>query len=98
MNSLSLAAREKYNSLAELEARCFAARAANQLIGSFVLSVFSADLVAPLFATMRTARFSCVSVRDGGEVDITALVTVEFLKIVDELEDLHQAGEQGRAN
>lgn len=59
----SFEAREKYASLAELEARCFAARAANQLIGSFVLSAFSADLVAPLFAAMRTARFSSVSVR-----------------------------------
>ncbi len=47
---------------------------------------------------MRTARFSSVSVRNGGEVDLTELVTVEFFKIVDELESLHQAGEQGRAN
>jgi hypothetical protein len=62
-----------------------------------VLSAFSADLVAPLFTAMRTARFSSVSVRDGGEVDLTALVTVDFLKIVNELEGLHQAGEQGRA-
>lgn len=39
-----------------------------------------------------------VSVRDGGDVDLSAQVSSEFLKIVDELEGLHQAGEQGRAN
>jgi hypothetical protein len=54
-----------------------------------VLSVLSADLVAPLSAAMRTARFSSVSVRDGDEVDLTALVSTEFLKIVDELKGLH---------
>ena len=49
---------------------------------------------------MRTTRFSTVSVREDETVDLTALVSSEFLKIVDDLEGFYgaQAGEQGRAN
>lgn len=97
---LSFETREKYTSLAELEARCFAAQFTNRLLGHFVLSVLSADLMAPLFDAIRTASISSVSVRGGGNVDLTAQVRVELSKIVDELEGLFrlQAGEQGRAN
>lgn len=100
MNSISFDARDKYTSWAELEARCFAARAANPLIGSFVLSAFPAHLAAQLFASMRAMKFSTVSIREGGELDLTPLVSTEFLKIVDDLEGLYRlrAGEQGRQN
>jgi hypothetical protein len=99
MNPGSFETRDRYGSLVELEAKCFAARAANHLMASFVISVFSAELV-PLFAAMREARIESVRIQNGTEVNLTAQVSLEFIKIVDELEALYrlQAGEQGRAN
>lgn len=90
----------KYTSMAELEARCVAAQAANWLLGSFVLSIFPPDVMLPLLAAMRETKVSSVRAMHGVEVDLTAQVSSEFLMIVDEIENLYRAraGEQGREN
>jgi hypothetical protein len=45
---------------------------------------------------MRTASISSVSVREGGDVDLSALVTSEFLKIVDKLACTKPVSRAGR--
>lgn len=44
-------------------------------------------------------KFSTVSIREGGDVDLSALVSSEFLKIMDDLEGLYVVrGGEGRTN
>jgi hypothetical protein len=99
MNAGFFESREKHASSAELETKCFAAQAASRL-GHFVLAIFPSNLVLPLLAAMREKRIFSVKTQDDAACNLSAQVSSEFLKVVDEFEgfDRLQAGEQYRRN